>query len=122
VGIEGRAGPNRNEQNHYLRSALMASLTREHPRRSTTTGVVSRWLFLHDRKTLRLNLLVVMNGPACVDSAVIGIILADSQAVYRVGILQIFESEIDSAHEFSVHPHGRKRHDVVATGPDSLPW
>jgi two-component system nitrate/nitrite response regulator NarL len=39
--------------------------------------------------------IVVMNEPAGADGAVIGIILANSQAVYRVGILQIFESEID---------------------------
>jgi DNA-binding NarL/FixJ family response regulator len=36
-----------------------------------------------------------MDGPAGGDSAVIQIILADSQAVYRVGILQVLTSEID---------------------------
>lgn len=39
--------------------------------------------------------LVVMDGPNGVDRAVIRIILADSQAVYRVGILQVLTSEID---------------------------
>jgi hypothetical protein len=37
----------------------------------------------------------VVMGLAGVDSAVIRIILADSQVVYRVGILQILTSEID---------------------------
>jgi two-component system, NarL family, nitrate/nitrite response regulator NarL len=39
--------------------------------------------------------IVLMNELADVDSAVIGIILADSQTVYRVGILQIVTAEID---------------------------
>jgi DNA-binding NarL/FixJ family response regulator len=38
---------------------------------------------------------VVMDEAAGVDGAVIRIILADSQAVYRVGILQVLNSEID---------------------------
>jgi two-component system, NarL family, nitrate/nitrite response regulator NarL len=38
---------------------------------------------------------VVMDEPEGVDGAVIRIILADSQAVYRVGILQVLASEID---------------------------
>jgi two-component system, NarL family, nitrate/nitrite response regulator NarL len=38
---------------------------------------------------------VVKDGPDGFDSAVIRIILADSQAVYRVGILQVLTSEID---------------------------
>jgi two-component system, NarL family, nitrate/nitrite response regulator NarL len=38
---------------------------------------------------------VVMGKPIGVNSAVIRIILADSQAVYRVGILEILTSEID---------------------------
>jgi DNA-binding NarL/FixJ family response regulator len=36
-----------------------------------------------------------MNERVGVDGALIGIILADSQTVYRVGILQIFKSELD---------------------------
>jgi DNA-binding NarL/FixJ family response regulator len=36
-----------------------------------------------------------MDGPVGVDSAVIRIILADSQVVYRVGILKLLASEID---------------------------
>jgi DNA-binding NarL/FixJ family response regulator len=38
---------------------------------------------------------VVMDGPDGLDSAVIRIILADSQSVYRVGILQVLTSEND---------------------------
>jgi two-component system, NarL family, nitrate/nitrite response regulator NarL len=38
---------------------------------------------------------VVMDGAAGVDGAVIRIIVADSQALYRVGILQVLTSEID---------------------------
>jgi DNA-binding NarL/FixJ family response regulator len=38
---------------------------------------------------------VLMDAPAGVDSAVIRITLADSQVVYRVGILQLLTSEID---------------------------
>jgi two-component system, NarL family, nitrate/nitrite response regulator NarL len=38
---------------------------------------------------------VVMNGPDGADPAVIRIILADSQPVYRVGTLQVVTSEID---------------------------
>ena len=38
---------------------------------------------------------VVMDGPEDLDSAVIRIILADSDAVYRLGILQLLASEID---------------------------
>lgn len=37
----------------------------------------------------------VMDGPNGVDRAAIRIILADSQAVYRVGVLQVLTSEID---------------------------
>jgi two-component system, NarL family, nitrate/nitrite response regulator NarL len=37
----------------------------------------------------------VRDGPDRLDSAVIRIILADSEAVYRVGILQVLTSEID---------------------------
>lgn len=39
--------------------------------------------------------IAVMDGPASYDCAVIRIILADSQVVYRVGILQLLTSEID---------------------------
>jgi two-component system, NarL family, nitrate/nitrite response regulator NarL len=39
--------------------------------------------------------LVVMDGPNGLGGAVIRIILADSEAVYRVGILQVLTSEID---------------------------
>jgi DNA-binding NarL/FixJ family response regulator len=42
-----------------------------------------------------LGRVVLMDAPAGVDSAVIRIILADSQVVYRVGILQLLTSEID---------------------------
>jgi two-component system, NarL family, nitrate/nitrite response regulator NarL len=38
---------------------------------------------------------VVMDRPVGIDSAVIRIILADSQVVYRVGILQVLTSETD---------------------------
>jgi two-component system, NarL family, nitrate/nitrite response regulator NarL len=38
---------------------------------------------------------VVMDGAAGVDGALIRIILADSQAVYRVGIVEVLSSEID---------------------------
>jgi hypothetical protein len=38
---------------------------------------------------------LVMGGPDGVDRAVSRIILADSQAVYRVGTLQVLTSEID---------------------------
>jgi hypothetical protein len=38
---------------------------------------------------------VLIDAPSGVDSAVIRIILADSQVVYRVGILQLLTSEID---------------------------
>src|SRR3984957_5918880 len=38
---------------------------------------------------------VVRDGPDGDDSAVIRIILADSEAVYRVGVLQVLTSEID---------------------------
>jgi DNA-binding NarL/FixJ family response regulator len=38
---------------------------------------------------------VVMDGAAGVDGAVIRIILADSQAVYQIGTLQVLTSEID---------------------------
>ncbi len=43
----------------------------------------------------RFSRFVLMDGKAGVDGAVIRIILAYSQAVYRVGILQILTSEID---------------------------
>src|ERR1700722_8537735 len=39
--------------------------------------------------------LLVMDGPNGLGGAVIRIILADSEAVYRVGILQVLTSEID---------------------------
>jgi DNA-binding NarL/FixJ family response regulator len=38
---------------------------------------------------------VVMDGPAGVDGAVIRIILADSEVVYQVGILQVLTSATD---------------------------
>jgi hypothetical protein len=38
---------------------------------------------------------VVMDGPAGVDGVVIRIILADSEVVYQVGILQVLTSETD---------------------------